>query len=101
MSTDIKRLCSKIVEKRKNDKSIAESEERLDQSFDFRKRIAFTVSYTERSPGLFPMIGYHGMPTIDLDEDDLDYLYKKYSKKLKLELNDTIKKLEKEYNKLI
>ena len=49
------------------------------------------------APG-FLRINNHTENMFILDDEDLKYLYDKYSKKLQDELNENINKLKKEYN---
>jgi tRNA G46 methylase TrmB len=99
MSKDIKIFCSKYKEKLKNDEDIKTNTD-ISPFFDFRERISFYLSYRKYIPASFEIniIGYNNDTSLfELDSEDLEYFYKKYSKKLNQELEKNIEKLKDEY----
>jgi hypothetical protein len=89
-------FCKAVLKKKANDLDIKVKP--LDPFMDYRDRVNFFITMTEFSPGTFPSMQY-GIPTrlLRLDEEDIDYLYNKYSKLLKEELNEQIDKLTARY----
>ena len=101
MSDKVLKFCKAYETKVVNDKKIKEIESKGDviethMIAGHIDRINFKVSYSSQSPICF-MFGTPNMNTINLDKEDLDYLYKKYSKKLQEERADRIAKVEAEY----
>lgn len=95
MNTQINNFCKNYLLKLKNDKDIKEN--KLDIFCDYRERISFNINMYKTAPG-FLRINNHTENMFILDDEDLKYLYDKYSKKLQDELNENINKLKKEYN---
>ena len=85
----------KYNEKIKNDKDIKENQ--LDFFRDFRPRISFNVNVFEGIPIATPSFGYNGQNLFTLDSEDLEYLYNKYSKKTKAEMELNIAKIKDSY----
>ncbi len=96
MKTGIIDFCKKYEEKLINDKDIAEREmKRMD---DLRDRITFRVNVLSICPAIMKIfIEYGGNTLFDLDEEDLKYLYNKYSKKIKEEMQENISEIKKMY----
>jgi len=95
MDTGIRDFCVKYKEKLKNDKDIKEN--RLDFSTDFRDRISFNVNMYISCPNTMRGFGYNGQNLFTLDAEDLEYLYKKYSKKMVAEMEQNIAKVKDSY----
>lgn len=98
MKTGIKEFCLKYKKKIINDKEIQKASVQPLQ--DFRERINFYVTVRETAPGYFTMGVNSGDTLIKLDNEDIEYLYQKYSKKLQEEMEENINKIKKEYNSL-
>lgn len=97
MKTGILEFCTKYLEKLKNDKEIKELE--IDVYKDNRPRISFYLKYRFNIPGSPTMsLGLSGKTLFDLDEEDLKYLYEKYSKRLTGEMNENIDNVKELYN---
>ena len=94
MNTDYKKFCELRKEKISNDKDIAENE--IDANIDLRKRISFRLNVHEYLPRIITNY-YHGIPLFELDDEDLEYFYNKYSKKLRDEMNEKIDSIKKDY----
>lgn len=103
MNKYIKRFCEGYKQKLKNDKEISErpKDDILSAFNDFTERITFSVNMREWSPGIMYMGQYNGTNLIALDEEDLKYLYNKYSKKIKDEMNKNISSIKKEYGEFL
>lgn len=96
MKTSIKDFCKKYEEKLINDKDIAERE--MKRMYDLRDRITFRVNVLSICPSIMKsFIEYGGNTLFDLDEEDLKYLYNKYSKKIKEEMQENISEIKKMY----
>lgn len=95
MGKEINEFCQAVIKKTKNDKLI--KEEKLDWQYDYRERISFGLIIMEKAPGI-QLLGFTGYyPKITLDQEDIDYFYNKYSKKLDAELEKNIKELKQQY----
>lgn len=94
MDKNVLTFCKAYQEKLKNDKNIKEVNIPFLQ--DRRKRINFVVNLIESIPGTVNFPGY-GRALFTLDEEDLNYLYNKYSKYLEKELFSKIEDLQKDY----
>jgi predicted metal-dependent hydrolase len=94
-----KTFCEQYLAKLESDKEI---EKQKNSEFNpFRQTVPATFElryYHARTPFLF--IG-GGEYSIVLDDEDLEYLYKKYSKLLTQELEQNIKELNEDYKKVI
>ncbi len=96
MTTGYRDFCEKYKEKIANDKDIRENE--VDFQRDYRDRITFSISIYStcpqavRSPRMFDET-----TMFTLDEEDLKYLYDKYSKKLEAEMEANIAKVKGSY----
>ena len=95
MNTGYRDFCEKYAEKLKNDKDIKENQ--LDFFRDFRDRINFNVNMYVTCPNTVCIFGYNGQNLFRLDEEDLKYLYDKYSKKIEDELKQNIAKVKDSY----
>lgn len=96
MDTRIQEFCSIYKKKLNNDKDIAEKP--LEFLSDYRDRIIFYVSYNTHSPASPGSLFNLNTSIMRLDEEDLKYLYDKYSKKLKEEMDKNINELKDKYN---
>ena len=92
MDTKINQFCKKYLEKLKNDKDIAEV--KLDFFEDYRERIGFCITEHSKTPNCHYLGMYNGSNLFFLDEEDLKYLYEKYSKKLQDEMNKNIEQVK-------
>ena len=97
MNTEIKDFCKKYKQKLVNDEDIKKNKQ--DTLTDCRDRIKFKVHQFEDAPGYYRAnyMGYSGSSLFELDAEDLQYLYNKYSKKLEAEMNRNIEKVKQEY----
>jgi len=96
MKTAIRDFCRKYDEKLINDKDIAERD--IPTFNDLRDRITFRVNVLSICPAIMKsFIEYSGNNLFDLDEEDLKYLYNKYSKKIEEEMRGNISEIEKMY----
>lgn len=94
MKTAIIDFFKKYEEKLINDKDIAERD--MNRIDDLRDRITFRVNVLSICPAIMKnFIEYSGNNLFDLDEEDLKYLYNKYSKKIKEEMRGNISEIEK------
>ena len=97
METKYREFCEKYKEKLRLDKDIEENPyPHMGVFSDLRDRITFQVSVYATCPGMFR--SYNNESLFALDEEDLEYLYNKYSKLLKEEMNSKIDKIKKKYN---
>jgi hypothetical protein len=95
MSTGIRDFCINYNKKLKNDKNI--KEEKLDLLYDYRDRITFNINMHISCPNTRFIGQYTGQILFNLDEQDLEYLHKKYSKKIKDEMEQNIEKIKDTY----
>ena len=95
MDTGIRDFCVKYNEKLKNDKDIKENQ--LDFFSDYRDRINFNLNVYVPCPNTNWMGQYNGQNLFRLDAEDLEYLYKKYSKKIEAEMEQNIAKVKDSY----
>jgi len=88
------KFCRKYKDKQENDEKL-----RLEKDPNgFVLKINFQVGYTESAENLMHLGTFTQYPTIlDLDQEDIDYLYDKYSKRLQEEKKARIADIEKEY----
>jgi hypothetical protein len=101
MKTSYKDFCKKYKEKLVNDKDIEEN--KIDIFQDIRPRISFKVVIEERVPNTI-LIGwspYIGTTVFTLDKEDLEYLYKKYSGRVKEEMEQNIAKVKESYEDFV
>ena len=96
MKTGIKNFCIKYNTKLKNDKDIKENQ--LDFFCDYRDRISFRLNVISTSPNSYWLQPYPCENLITLDNEDLEYLYKKYSVKMKEEMEMNIAAIKNDYN---
>ena len=97
MKTGVRDFCKAVLKKVKNDKDIEENPVEILWA-DCRDRISFGVCIIKSAPGI-QILGFRKhFPDLILDQEDIDYLYNKYSKKLTEEMEDNIKDLKKGYN---
>ena len=92
MDTGYRDFCKKYAEKLKNDKYIKEN-----KSSDYTDRIDFNVNMYVINPSSYWTGQYNGQNLFMLDEEDLKYLYNKYSKKMEDELKQNIAKVKDSY----
>ncbi len=62
-----------------------------------KNNISFSICLETTIPTNFIILSSHDI-LLELDNEDLKYLYDKYSKKLKSEKQKAIKKIENQYN---
>lgn len=97
MNKDIKEFCKLYHEKIKNDLEIKNNPKSPFE--DYTDRVTFSISFGKYAPAFFKVdFGRYPNTLFALDQEDLDYLYNKYSKKLQEELDANIEALKKEYN---
>ena len=99
METGIKDFCIKYKEKLKNDKDIKENQK--DFLCDYRERINFNLNIHVTRPNSLWEMPHNGQKLFRLDEDDLEYLYKKYSKKIHEEMEQNISEIKDRYKDII
>ena len=95
MDIGIRDFCVKYNQKLKNDKDIKENQ--LDFTSDYRDRINFNLNVYVTSPNTYWMGEYNGQTLFRLDEEDLEYLHNKYSKKIQAEMEQNIAKIKDDY----
>ena len=96
MDTGYKDFCEQYKKKLENDKDIEEND--LEYLTDFRDRISFNVNVFISCPNTQWVGGiYNGKNLFKLDDEDLEYLYKKYSKKIVAEMEQNIVNIKKSY----
>lgn len=95
MDTGIRDFCIKYNEKLKNDKDIKENQ--LDLFSDYRDRISFNLNMYVSCPNTTWIGHCNGQYLFTLDEEDLEYLHKKYSKKIEVEMEQNIAKIKDSY----
>lgn len=98
METGYRNFCKTYKEKLETDKDIEENKQSIFE--DHRKRIWFYIcsdySYPMQLPSFIPY--KMGAKLFNLDKEDLDYLYNKYSNKIEEELQRNIEELKKDYD---
>lgn len=99
METGIRDFCINYKKKLKNDKDIKENQ--IDFLYDCRERINFNLNMYVTCPNSHPTWQYNGQNLFRLDEDDLEYLYKKYSKKILDEMEQNISEIKDRYKDII
>ena len=95
MDTGIRDFCVKYKEKLKNDKDIKENQ--LDFFSDSIDRINFNLNMYVSCPYRMWSFGYNEENLFTLDAEDLEYLNKKYSKKIEDEMEQNIAKVKDSY----
>jgi hypothetical protein len=97
MKTNYKDFCKKYKEKLIVDKDIAENV--TDIFKDIRPRIKFKLVVDEHIPNTIFISNYPsiGIPLFVLDKEDLEFLYNKYSKRVKEEMEQNIEKIKENY----
>ena len=95
MKTGVRDFCLKYNEKLKNDKDI--QDDKIVFFRDDRERIKFNVSMNVTIPNAMHFRLYGGDNLFTLDEEDLKYLYHKYSKKVVAEMELNITKVKESY----
>lgn len=102
MANDILHFCTEYKRKIENDKQIKQiKQNEIDKIYffqDYVDRISFSVHAYSHNPRAGICFGYYGRRVINLDEEDLKYLYNKYGKQLQNELQEKMDKLKGEYN---
>ena len=94
MNTDINRFCNRYLKKLKNDKDILEKE--IHSFDDVRERISFHITLKSYVPSSIGQTDYSTL-LFALDDEDLKYLYDKYSKKLQEEMKQNIDEVKQMY----
>lgn len=74
-------------------------EKEKDPKDEFTERYIFRVSVEKSSPGLFSNRNLD--LTVILDEEDIEHLFKKYSPRVKAEMEAEIDKVKKSYEGVI
>jgi uncharacterized protein YneR len=98
MDTRIVTFCNNYLEKLKADKDIAENQ--IEVFEDYRDRIGFSVHVHRSCPNIrYLGQGQSGYGLFFLDNDDLKYLYDKYSKKVDEEMQRNIDEVKQVYKK--
>lgn len=95
MDTKILEFCNKYKEKKENDEYIKNNPEPPKVYNDSRARIQFTIAVIEHIPAMFG--GNCPNTLFALDDEDLEYLYNKYSKRLQDEMNQNIEEIKEKY----
>lgn len=99
MKTGIRDFCVNYNKKLKNDKDIKENE--MFHLDDYRERIRFRLNMIKSTPSTYKVGGFDtGTIVFDLDDEDLKYLYDKYSKRCVEEMEENIKKIKDQYEEL-
>lgn len=101
MDTKYRDFCLKYNQKIKNDKDIKENPVEHEYLNDLRERISFTVMEYTTSPVTMPSIHNHGNVLFRLDEEDLEYLYNKYSKRVKAEMDAKLGEIKDSYKDVL
>lgn len=100
MNTGYKDFCKVYKKKLELDKDIKENPTDIFDN-DYRDRITFHLTEYITNQ-MCSYIGiYTGSCLFTLDEEDMEYLYNKYSKKVKAEMEQNIKKVRNDYNNII
>lgn len=106
MDNSIFNFCKEYEGKVKADKDIANLPSVKDGTIDLDRikqsecliHVSFHVHVDHYYPGS-SIIGYQGgSRTIRLDDEDLEYLHNKYSKKLTEEMNKNVESVKEKYN---
>ena len=84
-------FCLKYKEKLRKDKEIEQF--KLDPMDDYRERINFGLNLYSFYPMHYKVGDYGGTQFFMLDNEDLEYLYNKYSKLLQSEMDEEIKQI--------
>jgi len=95
MTTKILDFCETYLEKIRTDEDIKENP--MKWANDCRNRIHFKVGFTKDNMHCWSISSGGLIPTIKLDNEDLKYLFDKYSKKLQEELNTNIFQVKERY----
>lgn len=96
MQTGIRDFLVKYKEKLTTEKYIRENP--LDKSIYFKSKITFKINVYDSS-GI--LVGYTGGNLFELDEEDLKYLYNKYSKGVEAEMMKNIEEVKNNYKDLL
>ncbi len=100
METGIKDFLVKYKEKLENDNDIKENE--LSVLKDNRERIVFSLTMRSSCPSLTDIWTHSDAPGLFiLDEEDLEYLYKKYCEKVEDELKQNTLGLHESYKDVL
>lgn len=109
MSKQILDFCKfykkKLEIKKKNEKTRMEAEVMKDKkakalmiSLAGNENVTFSIHVKEHLFSQSEITPYTGVILFELDEDDLKYLYDKYSKRLQGEMEDNIHEIKSNYN---
>lgn len=97
MNTGINRFCKKYLMKLEDaKKQLEEKTANITSPFFTKETIDFKVCLNVSYPLAY--VGGNDISLFTLDEDDLKYLYDKYSKKLQEEMERNIEEVKKMYN---
>ena len=100
MKTGILEFCRRYKEKLMLDKDIEDNPPKT-LMVDHRDRITFRLNMTRKAPSTYTLHGYdRGINLIDLDYEDLEYLYNKYLHKAVDEMQENIDDLKRDYGDL-
>lgn len=75
-------------------------EKEKDPKDEYKERYVFRVS-VEKFCSLIHVMGRYPDLTLTLDEEDIEYLFKKYSPRVKAEMEAEIEKVKKSYEGVI
>jgi len=99
MDTKYKDFCDNYKEKLVLDEDIATNEIALFR--DYRHRVHFELHMTRRSPTQLMIFGNPTQRMFTLDDEDIQYLYNKYSKKIQAERDANIAELKTKYEETL
>ena len=94
---DYRDFCKGYKLKLVNDKDIKEIPKKFSLS-DTRDRVVFSVNMENSCPAFTKSWDYNGTNIFELDNEDLEYLYNKYSGRVADERIKDIKRVEELYN---
>lgn len=97
MNTEIKRFCEYYNKKLKRDKAVKEH----GVMPEALTRFTFRVNVEENEIGVHFVYPYNGTNILVLDDEDLEYLYNKYSKKILEEMKENIEQVKEDYKEYI
>jgi len=95
MTTKILDFCEAYLEKLRTDEDIRENP--MDWGDDYRDRICFKVGFTRNNMHYWGTFLGGTAFIMELDKEDLKYLFDKYSRKLQEELNTNIFQITEKY----
>lgn len=95
MKTGVLQFCENYAKKLKSDEDFKVNPRTWQ---DYRDEYSFTLSVKTHCPMV--IMGQYSSELITLDDEDLKYLYDKYSKKLEEEMKQNLLDVQKAYDKL-